>query len=107
MRHKEARTAKESDQLMPVFQLLFRAAEEAANYIVSPARMARLLLALDMKLRQMPAIGKLYPGSHAFLLCSDGFWECVLESEMELEFSKSNNAKEWLSAPTLPRFERK
>ena len=43
------------------------------------------------------SIGKLYPGSHAFLLCSDGFWEYVLESEMELEFSKSNNAKEWLS----------
>ena len=46
---------------MPVFQLLIQAAEEAANYISSPARMAQLLLALDVKLRQVPAIGKFYP----------------------------------------------
>ena len=46
---------------MPVFQILLRAAEEAAKYIGSPARMSRLLMALDIKLRQVPAIGKLYP----------------------------------------------
>ena len=32
----------------------------------------------------------------AFLLCSDGFWEYVLEEEMEIDLSKSNSAKEWL-----------
>lgn len=32
----------------------------------------------------------------AFLLCSDGFWEYVLEEEMEIDLSKSNTAKEWL-----------
>ena len=46
---------------MPVFQILIRAAEEAAKYISSPARMSELLLALDIKLRQAPAIGKFYP----------------------------------------------
>ena len=46
---------------MPVFQILIRAAEEAAKYISSPARMSELLLALDIKLRQVPAIGKFYP----------------------------------------------
>ena len=46
---------------MPVFQILIRAAEEAAKYIGNPGRMSRLLLALDIKLRQVPAIGKIYP----------------------------------------------
>ncbi len=46
---------------MPVFQILIRAVEEAAKYVNSPARMSRLLLALDIKLRQVPAIGKFYP----------------------------------------------
>lgn len=32
----------------------------------------------------------------ALLLCSDGFWEYVLESEMESELSKSKLANKWL-----------
>ena len=32
----------------------------------------------------------------AFLLCSDGFWEYVLEGEMEIDLSKSATAKEWI-----------
>ena len=32
----------------------------------------------------------------AFLLCSDGFWEYVLEEEMEIDLSKSKTAKEWI-----------
>lgn len=43
------------------------------------------------------SIGQLYPGSHAFLLCSDGFWEYVLENEMIADLSKARNAKEWLA----------
>ena len=35
------------------------------------------------------------PGD-AFLLCSDGFWEYVLENEMEIDLSKSTSAKEWV-----------
>jgi serine/threonine protein phosphatase PrpC len=31
----------------------------------------------------------------AFLLCSDGFWEYVLESEMEIDLSKAENSKSW------------
>ena len=46
---------------MPVFQILSRAVQEAANYVGSPARMSQLLLALDVKLRKVPAIGKFYP----------------------------------------------
>ncbi len=31
----------------------------------------------------------------AFLLCSDGFWEYVFETEMELDLVKSSSPKEW------------
>lgn len=46
-------------------------------------------------------IGSVYrPIAHkpgdAFLLCSDGFWEYVLEGEMEIDLSKSASAKEWI-----------
>jgi hypothetical protein len=38
----------------------------------------------------------LHPGD-AFLLCSDGFWENIYETEMELDFAKSRQPSEWLS----------
>lgn len=37
-----------------------------------------------------------YKSGDAFLLCSDGFWEYVLEEEMEIDLSKSETAKEWI-----------
>ncbi len=47
-------------------------------------------------------IKKRYPAitiqsGDSFLLCSDGFWEYVLESEMEADLLKSDNAEAWLS----------
>lgn len=33
---------------------------------------------------------------HAFLLCSDGFWEYVLEGEMEIDLTKAESADEWI-----------
>lgn len=33
----------------------------------------------------------------AFLLCSDGFWEYVLETEMEVDLAKSSTATTWLA----------
>lgn len=36
----------------------------------------------------------LQPGD-AFLLCSDGFWEYVLEEEMEVDLSKAGSAEDW------------
>lgn len=35
-------------------------------------------------------------GTHAFLLCSDGFWEYVLEPEMEEDLTKSAGPEDWL-----------
>lgn len=42
--------------------------------------------------------GALEEGRHAFLLCSDGFWEYVCEPEMERELSASASPDEWLEA---------
>lgn len=36
----------------------------------------------------------------AFLLCSDGFWEYVYETEMEIDLAKSSDPKEWLNYMT-------
>lgn len=38
----------------------------------------------------------LVPGS-AFLLCTDGFWEDVLESEMVVDLAKASRPDEWLT----------
>lgn len=35
-------------------------------------------------------------GHHAFLLCSDGFWEYVLEEEMEHDLSVSSDPEAWI-----------
>lgn len=32
----------------------------------------------------------------AFLLCTDGFWEYILEEEMEIDLAKSETPQEWL-----------
>lgn len=33
---------------------------------------------------------------HSFLLCTDGFWEYVLETEMEIDLLKTDSPEEWL-----------
>lgn len=38
----------------------------------------------------------LSPGSHAYLLCSDGFWEYVLEHEMEEDLHLASDPEDWL-----------
>ena len=35
-------------------------------------------------------------GKHTFLLCSDGFWEYVLEPEMEEDLAKAAGPEDWL-----------
>ena len=36
----------------------------------------------------------------AFLLCSDGFWECIEEKQMTKFLKKSHSAQEWLDLMT-------
>lgn len=40
----------------------------------------------------------LAPGRHAFLLCSDGFWEYVYETEMEQTLRSARSPQAWLDA---------
>ena len=40
---------------------------------------------------------KLQPGD-SFLLCSDGFWEWITESQMLLHLMKAKSAREWVNA---------
>jgi serine/threonine protein phosphatase PrpC len=37
-------------------------------------------------------------GFHAFLLCTDGFWEYVLEQEMEYDLADNETPYDWLQA---------
>ncbi len=39
---------------------------------------------------------RLEPGRHAFLLCTDGFWETVSEEEMRLDLYRSSSPQEWI-----------
>ncbi len=41
---------------------------------------------------------RLVPGRHAFLLCSDGFWEYVYEREMEQTLRTARDPQAWLDA---------
>lgn len=50
-----------------------------------------LLRPTILKARQPLEIGD------AFLLCTDGFWEMVLESEMESDLSEAATPQEWLN----------
>lgn len=36
------------------------------------------------------------PGQHAFLLCSDGLWERLVEEEIQLDLHKSHTPGQWL-----------
>ena len=58
----------------------------------------RVLRALGQD--EMPVIEakeeELAPGKHAFLLCSDGFWEYVLEHEMAADLAAAADPLDWL-----------
>lgn len=59
---------------------------------------SRILRALGQKddMRVETKDLALSPGRHAFLLCTDGFWEYVLEAEMVQDLAKAGSAAAWL-----------
>ncbi len=60
---------------------------------------SRLLQALGQEEPVRPAVSEaieLQQGD-AFLLCTDGFWECVLDSEMETFLTEAPSPSEWLT----------
>lgn len=49
----------------------------------------------DMEVEIQPAV-RLQPGRHAFLLCTDGFWEYLSEAEIWMDLQKSATPAAWL-----------
>ena len=60
---------------------------------------SRLMKALGQDGSVLPETDEtnLFPAKHCFLLCSDGFWEYVLEGEMASALAVSNSPNEWLA----------
>lgn len=58
-------------------------------------KLTRALGAEGMKPEIHPPV-KLKRGDHAFLLCTDGFWEYVTEDEMNADLLDSRSPGEWL-----------
>ncbi|MCD8006362.1 MAG: protein phosphatase 2C domain-containing protein [Oscillospiraceae bacterium] len=89
------------------FQTLDHSASQLAVYLgqITPAEIrfhedrSRILRALgqDDELKIDTGSLDLVKGEkYAFLLCSDGFWEYVLEDEMELDLKNSATPGEWV-----------
>ena len=53
-------------------------------------------LGQDGELKVETHFEALSPGKHAFLLCTDGFWEFIVESEMEKDLRNAADPEEWL-----------
>lgn len=49
----------------------------------------------DLGIQKLEAAIPIEPGD-AFLLCSDGFWEYVFETEMEIDLVKSETSEQWM-----------
>ena len=60
---------------------------------------SRVLRALGQDSELVVETGQreLAAGKHVFLLCSDGFWEYVLEPEMEQDLARAVDPEDWLA----------
>jgi len=80
-----------------VSQMAVNAGEISVADIRTHIDRNKLTNALGSGRAAIPDMTELYAkDGDAFLLCSDGFWEYVLESEMCEDLSASKNADEWL-----------
>lgn len=89
-------------------QALVEAGEIKQEDIREHPERNRILRALGKRDEPRPDVGEpLYIGSgDAFLLCSDGFWEYVLESEMEMDLQAAKNPDEWIESMECRLLER-
>jgi PPM family protein phosphatase len=90
--------AETEDHSVP--QMLFRAGEITKEEIRTHEDRNRLLRSLGSDGTWKPSIlaepVELKAGD-AFLLCTDGFWELVLENEMEADLAATDTAEKWLT----------
>ena len=81
-------------------QLAVMMGEITPDGIRSHPDRSRLTRALGGDTVISPDIGKAFtlePGFHAFLLCTDGFWEYVLENEMLHDLECAISPRDWLN----------
>lgn len=89
-----------------VFQTIDHSASQLAVMLgeITPSQIrfhadrSRILRALGQEgdVQVETGSAELEPGCHAFLLCSDGFWEYVLETEMEADLQYAETVEDWL-----------
>ncbi|MBR5421893.1 MAG: serine/threonine-protein phosphatase [Lachnospiraceae bacterium] len=76
----------------------YKAGEIRRSEIAKDEDQSRLLKTLGSEERYEAQLGpegiELTPGD-AFLLCSDGTWEFVHDEEVDIDYLKARNAKEW------------
>ena len=80
-------------------QMKVAAGEMTRNEIPFSPDRNKVLKALgtaDWEPEIAPAI-RLQPGRHAFLLCTDGFWEYLTDEEIWLDLNKSVSPAAWLN----------
>jgi lactaldehyde reductase len=53
----------------------------------------RIATAMGVDISEMTDVSQ---GKHAFLLCTDGFWEYILEKEMVKTLKRASNSGEWI-----------
>ncbi len=83
-----------------VSQMAVLSGEISQNQIRHHVDRNKVLRALGVNTEAKPDIAEaaLNDGRfHAFLLCTDGFWEYVLEDEMEIDLAKTEEPSAWLS----------
>ena len=86
----------------------YKAGEITRDEIATDEDQSSLLRALGNTARWEPDTycEENITGGDAFLLCSDGFWEYVMDEEILVDFLKSRTAKEWAQQMLLRAAER-
>ncbi|MCM1537742.1 MAG: protein phosphatase 2C domain-containing protein [bacterium] len=70
--------------------------QDEIRHHVDRSRLLRAVGSLDEVNTEVSEILDTSAGEHAFLLCTDGFWEYVLEADMEETLSVSDSPADWL-----------
>lgn len=86
----------------------YKAGEITRAQIASDEDQSSLLRALGDQRRWEPNVGTIegIAEGDAFILCSDGFWEYVLDEEMEADYLKASSAREWAKLMLLRAIDR-
>lgn len=75
--------------------------QEQIRHHVDRSRLLRAIGNHDEVNVEISDILDITEGNYAFLLCTDGFWEYVYESEMEETLKSSDNPVQWLDQMAL------